>query len=101
MSITCFNFKPFNKGFLQGFADIYVEKWGVELLGCGIFMKGESRWLNLPSKEFFNSENESKWGPIMKFREKAHSDHFCKIALEAVDKFCSENTIEDKPFDGF
>ena len=91
MSIECVNYKEYQTGSLQGFCTIFVEKWGVEIKGCSIYTKGHARWFKMPSKEFTNDEDEKCWSPLIKFKENEHRDAFCKLALEAVDRFCAEN----------
>ena len=94
MSIVCNNFKKFDNGFLQGFADLYIEKWGVDISGFSLYCKNGSRWINIPSKEFQNDQGEKKWMPIIKFSEKSHQEAFLNAAIDAIDKFCSENSDE-------
>ena len=55
--IECIKYTEYAKqGCLQGFADLYVKKWGLEIKGCSIYMKENQRWINFPSKEFQNTE---------------------------------------------
>ena len=101
MSIECMKFKKFENGFLQGFADLYVIRWGLEIHGCSLYMKDGRRWLNLPSKEFQNEAGEKKWCPLVKLRDKDHQDGFVIQAIEAIDKYCSENQGEQAGSSGF
>lgn len=87
---------------LQGFADFYVPKWGIEIIGCGLYMKEGRRWINFPSKEFTNPQGEKKFMPHIKFREKSHKDAFCEMAKKAIAKWCEENSssapkVEETP----
>ena len=106
MAIECIRFKSFQKGFLQGFADIYVPKWNVEIHGCSLCRKtscqkdnyGEEKtpsdghyWVNLPSKEYENDQGEKKFAPILFFREKSQREAFCQQALEAIKKWIVED----------
>lgn len=93
--IECTNFKSYNKGHLQGFADFYLPKWGIEIYGCSLYMKDGSRWLNLPSNEYINSEGEKKYAPFLRFREKKHWQIFMKQAKGAIDKWCEENPHQE------
>jgi hypothetical protein len=89
--IECTSFKSFQKGNFQGYANIYVEKWGIEITGCSLFMKDGRRWINLPSKEYVNKEGEKKFQPLFFFREKSHHEVFVNKVKEAIDKWCIEN----------
>ena len=88
--IECTKFTPHANGFLQGFADFYIEKWGVEINGCSLFMKEGRRWVNFPAKEYENKEGEKKFMPLIRFREKEHNTKFMEAAKEAIDKWCAD-----------
>ncbi len=92
--IECIKFKSFSKGDLQGFADFYIPKWGVELCGCALFKKGGKRWIRLPSQEYQNNQGEKKYAPIVKFKEKSHEEQFLKQAKAAIDGWCREGENE-------
>lgn len=94
--IECLKFTPKSSGALQGFADIYVPKWGVEIFGVSIFMKDGRRWVSMPSREY-DQDGVKKYWPYLKFREKAHMDAFSKKVMEAVTKF-AETQVVEKPF---
>ena len=89
--IECTKFKSHESGCLQGFADFYVEKWGLEINGCSLYMKDGKRWINFPSKEFTNQEGEKAYAPLVKFRERDQMDKFSDSAKVAIDKYCKEN----------
>jgi len=81
--VECTKFKSYEKGTLIGFADLYVDKWGVDLLGCSVHRKGDSTWVNLPQK-LWEDSGEAKWFPIAKFRDKEIGNAFSKKAIEAI-----------------
>jgi len=93
--IECIKFKSHVKGHLQGFADFYVEKWGVELTGCALYMKEGRRWVNLPAKEYTNPEGEQKYAPIVRFRKKEHFEAFVNACKKAIDEYCAANQQND------
>lgn len=89
MSVECIGYRAHESGSLQGFADLRLPTMGVELYGCGLFMKNGKRWVSLPSKEYDDKETgERKYQRIMKFMAKEHSDLFSTAALPAIDKWC-------------
>ena len=57
-------------------------------------MKDGRRWLNLPNKEYKDKDGETKYQPIIRFRDKDHYNKFCEIAKEAVDVWCAEHPLE-------
>lgn len=92
MSIEVINYKPFEKGSLVAFVDLYVPKMGLEIYGCSIHRKDDGRWLNLPSKEYQDKETgETKWSSVIRFRDKDHFAKFCKAALHVVDEHVRQN----------
>jgi hypothetical protein len=91
MSIECVNYKEYKSGALQGFALIYVDKWDLEIKGCKVFSKSGARWFSLPSKEFTNEAGETKFEPLIRFRNKETAKQFGIAALQAIDKWCAEN----------
>lgn len=93
--IECTKFKTFQKGSFQGFADLLVPSWGIEIKGCSLYMKEGRRWVSMPSKEFTNAEGEKKYAPIVKFHDKNHMDAFSEQAKQAIDKWCSENAQQE------
>tara|TARA_R110002126_G_scaffold185420_2_gene333947 strand:- start:191 stop:535 length:345 start_codon:yes stop_codon:yes gene_type:complete len=99
MSIECFDFKSHASGALQGFANFRLAKMGIELFGCGVFMKNGKRWVSLPSREFNDKDTgEKKYISIMRFMDKAHGDAFSNGALVAFDSWCEKNAPkEEKP----
>lgn len=95
--IECTNYKSFQKGYLQGFADLYVEKFGLEFFGVPLYMKDGKRWINFPSKEYKNEQGEKKFMPYYRFRDKAHYTAFCEQAKDAIDKWCKESAPRETP----
>lgn len=90
--IECIKFKSYQKGTLQGYAEIYVPKWGIELSGFSLHMKDGRRWINFPSKEYKNEKGETKYIAQIRFRQKGLYENFCEQVKEAIDKWCLENT---------
>ena len=37
--IECMDFRAVPKGYLQGFANLWVSKMGLEIYGCSVYMK--------------------------------------------------------------
>lgn len=97
--ITCERYKSVNKGVLLGFADIYVEKWGLEIKGCSLCMKDGRRWVNLPSRKYIDEEQQEKFAPIIRFKERKLQDAFSDQIKKAIDDWCrkEENPPEGEP----
>lgn len=88
--IKCTHFKSFEKGCLQGFATLEIDKWGAEIKGCTLNMKDGKRWVSLPRKEY-EVDGEKKYQPIVRLLERSHQDTFSEQAKEAIDLYCSQS----------
>lgn len=88
--IECRKFKSFEKGCLQGFATLFIEKWGVEIHGCTLNMKNGRRWVSLPSKEYEDG-GVKKYIPVMHFKDKGLSERFSELAKKAIEDFCAKS----------
>lgn len=93
MNIECIKFKPFSKGNLLGFADIFVPKWGIEIYGLTIYEKEGNRWVNFPSKEY-EKDGQKKYLPYFRFREDEHYNLFCSMVKKAIEKKMNEQQEE-------
>lgn len=100
MSFECLDYKKMESGALQGFANFKLAKMGVELFGCGVFMKNGKRWVSMPSREYVDKESgDKKYIAIMRFINKDHAEAFSRSALQALDKWCDENAKSLPPAD--
>ena len=91
MTIECIKYVSVNKGSLLGYADFYVQKTGLEIIGCQLHQKEGRRWINMPSKEYTNDQGEKKYAPCVRYRERAHMDAFSELCKKAIEKKCAEN----------
>ena len=92
MSVECVSYRPFKKGCLEGFADLWVPKMGLEFYGCTVHSKDGKRWLNLPSKEYEDKDSgERKFRHVVRFRNSAHYTQFGIHALESIDRWIQAN----------
>lgn len=89
--IECIRYKSHVKGHLQGFADLYVEKWGIEIPGFTVWMKDGRRWVNAPSTKYTDKEGVEKNKAFFYFRNKEHWSAFVEEAKKAIDKWCADN----------
>ena len=86
--IECIRFKSHVKGDLQGFADLYIPEWDIEIPGFTMWMKDGRRWISAPGVEYKNQEGETKYRPLFFFKDKSKWRDFTREALKAVDKHC-------------
>jgi len=95
--IECTRFKSHEKGCLQGFADLYISAWGLEIPGFTLWMKDGRRWVNAPGSEYEDAEGNKKHRAFFYFRNKEHWNKFVEEAKNAIDKWCSENQPQSEP----
>jgi len=88
--IECLKYKVLNKGSLEGFANIFVPSWGIEINGIAIFRKNGKRWVNFPSKEY-ESDGVKKYYPYIRFKDDKHKDLFDFEVIEAIQAFGQDN----------
>lgn len=93
MTLECKNFKPFKKGYLLGFADIFVPKWGCTIFGITLYEKEGKRWINLPSREY-EKDGKKVHLPFIRFEEVNHYNLFCSMVKDAIDKKVNDDTKE-------
>lgn len=101
--IEVLKFRSHTKGALLGFADIFIDKTGMEIYGCTMYQKDGRRWVNLPQKEY-EENGEKKYAPVVRFRNKAHQTAFQDQALDAIDEWCAQNAAsvqEEEPPEAF
>jgi hypothetical protein len=94
MLLECIRYKPVDVGTFCGFADMYIQDLGIEILGCTLYKKDGKRWLNPPVRNFTAPDGEEKYSPIIRFREQKNFKDFCTLSKEAIDTFLAkENTV--------
>jgi hypothetical protein len=92
--IEVIRWTPVDRGSLVGYADLYVEKMGLEIYGCSLLEKNGSKWLNMPSKEYTNAQGEKKYSSVVRFRSKEHAEAFEKAARLAIGEKIAELEAE-------
>lgn len=92
--IKCERFTKVNKGALVGYADLYVDKWDLEIKGVQLLEKNGSRWVNFPSKEY-EKDGGKKYMPYVRLKKKENYERFMEEAKNAIDL----KLMESKPLD--
>lgn len=99
-NIQCTKFRPHQKGFLMGFATIFVEKWGIEIDGFTMWQKEGKRWINLPSTEYVDKDTgEKKYKSVFYFRNKDHLSMFLEGVRVAIDEYIAQMEAEQANFE--
>ena len=92
-------FNPFEKGTMRGFLTLGVDKWGISICDIAYHVKGDQRWLSLPSKAY-EKDGATKYAPYIRFDTIELRDAFLAKALEVLDKHLSgmQAAPDDAPF---
>ena len=93
--MECISWKAYEKGILQGFADLKIDKWGIVVKGCKLFMKDGKRWVSPPSNEFTNENGKKKYSPAFKFITQELAKSFSEKAVKAIESYCKEPKVEE------
>ena len=96
--IEVLNINPINKGSLVATCDVHIVPWKLTLHEVKVFMKGQNRWVGMPSREYLNESGEKKYIELMSFDSEAVKNSFRRQITEAVDKYMLENP-DMKPVD--
>lgn len=84
--IECIKFTPFKKGNIEGFADLFIGKWGVVVHGCPLFSREGKRWVSFPGKEY-QKGGETHYSPVLTFPSTTHQQAFTLVAKKAIAEF--------------
>ncbi len=82
---TVLQFKPYVKNSLQGFLDLECPS-GMVLIGCTFHVKGDSRWIGMPAREYMKG-TEKAWQAMVEIPDKDRRDRFNAEACAAIDRF--------------
>jgi hypothetical protein len=99
MQMQVVNYKPINKGTLQGFIDIFIPSLNWTITGCGLFMKENRKWVNMPSR----SKKDPDTGVItysdVISMSKEDKSRFSNDAIQAYKEYNPEPSREQEVID--
>jgi hypothetical protein len=93
--IVASDWRPMERNTLQGFMTLTLSPSGLVLRECSLHVKGEKRWVGLPSKPQLDAEGKHRidqatgnklYTPITEFTGTEARRKFQAAALAAVDK---------------
>ena len=86
MKIEILEFKEHHKNTLQGFVDLLIIDTGLEIRGCTLHEKTDSKWIGLPGRAF-EKNGEQCWANILNFPDPEHRRQFQDAALIALREY--------------
>jgi hypothetical protein len=98
MQITIEDFKPYKSNTLQGFFTVCLTDYGLEIPGFSLHHKGDSKWVELPSKPPTNGTNSDKWTKVLCFYDTRKEKQFKKLVMQKLEELLAEEEIKtDEP----
>lgn len=93
-------FELINKGPLISRFTCKMEKWGGLLIReCTLFDTGTKRWINLPSRQYEDSEGKKKYYPFLAYEERTMDDKLKEMIMRAIDEYMAKNVTVRKEDD--
>jgi hypothetical protein len=93
--IDASDWRPMQRNTLEGFLTLTLRPSGIVLRECSLHVKGEKRWIGLPSKPQIDAEGRHRtdpetgrklYSPLIEILGKDEKARFQAAALAAVDK---------------
>lgn len=82
-------FRREDKGHLKGSFDILIPEWGGLIIeNISFFQKGESKWINFPSRKV-EENGKAVWRPIIRFDDKGVMKKFSVAVLDLIEHHLS------------
>jgi hypothetical protein len=101
MSIDASDWRPMQRNTLLGFLTLTLTPSGIVLRECSLHVKGEKRWIGLPSKPQMDAEGRHRtdpdtgkklYNPIVEIAGKEQRERFQKAALAAADRLLGKGS---------
>jgi hypothetical protein len=84
--IEIIQYKPVNKGNLQGFLSIKIQKWGNFIIrDMAFFKKNDQKWVSFPQKSY-EKDGATKYVSLNLFEDPTTSKSFQEKVLEALEE---------------
>jgi hypothetical protein len=97
LSISCHDFKPFQRNTLRGFVSIRIAELRLDIKDIAIHAKGDSRWAALPAKPMVDKNGTAlrdsttgkiQYSNIFEFTDRGTRNAFSNAVVAAVlDRF--------------
>ena len=84
--IVVSDWKPCEKNTLRGFFSATLPS-GMVLHRLMLHVKGESRWVATPSREWSDPQGQKQFAKLIEFTDRATADRFRDAVLDALDKY--------------
>ncbi len=95
VTVVCTAFRPFERGTLKGFADLWLRTARLNIKGCAVHEKNGKRWVQLPAKPQIDKDRnlvrdeggKVQYAKILDFDSREVADRFNAAALKAIEDF--------------
>ena len=79
------NFRPADKNTLKGFFSVVMPA-GMIVNDIALHIKGDSRWITPPAREWINAHGEKQFARLIEFTDGAIAKRFQSAVLAALDR---------------
>lgn len=90
------NYRPIKKGTLDGYLDIHIPQMDWTIMGCGLFISGNKKWVNPPSRQYKDQEGKLCYSDIITM-SKEERNRFSAAALKAYERYQPQADPEPIP----
>jgi hypothetical protein len=98
MNLTIDDFKHHKSNTLQGFFTVILEDYGLEISGFSLHNKGDSTWIETPSKPPTDGKNGEKWTKVVHFYDTRKGKEFKRVVMIELKEFLNkEGILAGKP----
>ena len=84
------NWRPRTKNTLRGFFSVTLPS-GMILHDLMLCEKGDSRWINLPTREYKDTQGQRSFANIIEFADEELYNRFRNAVMAALDRYFAEN----------
>jgi DNA-binding cell septation regulator SpoVG len=96
MSLEIKGYRSVKKGSLDGYLDVFIPNLNWTICGCGLFINGDKKWVNMPARSVKNEEGKITYQDIIAM-PKDLKNKFSSAALEAYKKYEPPKEPEAEP----
>lgn len=90
-------YRSVKKGNLDGYLDVFIPELQWTIKGCGLFINGDKKWVNPPSRQYKDPEGKLSYADIISM-PKDMKEKFSARALKAYDQYKPEEPEPEPDF---
>lgn len=88
------DWKPFEKNTLRGFFTVILPS-GLVIHSVMLHVKGDSRWISFPAREYTNQQGEKEYARLLEFTDSKIGNRFRDQVIAALDRHLTAEVIDE------